>query len=112
MQLDDLSALPDDDLCALEGHRSLEPSDWRRIDDELRRRRRSRVPGLADLPDGPPAGTMPTLGDLERVTAALALQLAETQHTVRRLRWWIVIAPLIWSALVAAAVLVTRATAI
>lgn len=109
MQMDDLSTLPDDELCALEGSRFLEPADWRRIDDELRRRRRSRVPGLADLPEGPPHGTMATLGDLERVTDALAAQLVETQRTVRRLRWWVVLAPVLWGAAAAVATLAARA---
>ena len=104
MHFDDLSALPDEDLYALEGTRSLEPADWRRVDDELRRRRRSRVPGLADLPDGPPPQTMPSLGDLERVAASLADRLEATQRDVRRLRWWMVLAPVLWGAVAAAGV--------
>jgi hypothetical protein len=111
MQTDDLRALADEDLCALEGHRSLEPSDWRRIDDELRRRRRSRVTGLADLPGGPPAETMPTLGDLERVASELTARLAATEREVRRLRWWVLFSPVIWALVAGASLLATRSFA-
>src|SRR5437867_13214876 len=93
MQTDDLRALADEDLCALEGHRSLEPSDWPRIDDELRRRRRSRVSGPADLPGGPPAETMPTPGDLQRVASELAAPLGATDRAVHRLRWRVLPTP-------------------
>ena len=105
MQFDDLSTLPDEELCALEGRRSLEPADWRRIDEELRRRRQSRVPGLADLPGGPPPATTLTLGDLERVADALTARLARTERQVRHLRWWLVFAPLLWAAIGIAGVL-------
>ena len=108
MQTDDLRALADEDLCALEGHRSLEPSDWRRIDDELRRRRRSRVSGLADLPGGPPAETMPTLGDLERVASELAARLAATDRAVHRLRWWVLLTPVLWALVAGATLLAMR----
>ena len=109
MHFDDLSTLRDEDLCELEGRRTLEPADWRRIDDELRRRRRSRVPGLADLPGGPPPLAMPSLGDLERVTEALMFRLGATEREVRRLRWWVVLTPVVWVALAAATVLVAQA---
>lgn len=101
MQLDDLSTLPDEALCVLEGDRTLDPAEWRRIDDELRRRRRARMPGLAHLPGGAPPDAMPSLGDLERVTAALSEQLLNTQRQVRRLRWWVLLSPLLWVLLAA-----------
>lgn len=101
MALDDLSRFSDEELYALEQQRALDHASWSQIDDELRRRRASRGASLADM--GPAAGaspSQPTLGDLERVAASLEAtfqtRLADLESRVRRLRGWVIAAPLIW----------------
>lgn len=109
MHLDDLSALPDDDLYALEGRRTLEPAEWRRVDDELRRRRHLRVTGgFADMPGQPPVQPSPTLGDLERVAASLATRLESTERAVRRLKWWVLLTPVLWALVAAGSAIAVR----
>ena len=108
MHFDDLSALPDDELYALEGRRSLEPADWRRVDDELRRRRHLRVNGLADVAEGSSMPPTPTLSDLERVASSLAVKLASTEREVRRLRWWVVLTPVLWVLLAAGSIVAAQ----
>ncbi|HEU4566139.1 MAG TPA: hypothetical protein VFS05_15870 [Gemmatimonadaceae bacterium] len=95
MALEDLSWMPDEDLYALEQRRTLAPDDWGRIDAELRRRRTGRRAALADVTT--PAAEPPTLGDLERVAAALERRLADVDAGMRRLRWWVALAPLGWA---------------
>ena len=117
MHLDDLSALPDEDLYDLEGRRSLEPAEWRRVDDELRRRRRSRIPGytggvgLADMPEGTSVPQL-TLGDLERVQTTLLSRLATSEQQVRRLKWWVVLTPVMWALAAAAGIYAARVLAL
>jgi len=110
VHFDDLSALPDDELYALEGRRSLEPADWRRVDDELRRRRHLRVngPGLADVVEGSTMPPTPTLSDLERVASSLAVKLASTEREVRRLRWWVLLTPVLWVLLAAGSIVAAQ----
>jgi hypothetical protein len=117
VHLDDLSALPDEDLYDLEGRRSLEPAEWRRVDDELRRRRRSRIPGygtsigLADMPETTPVPQI-TLGDLERVQSTILSRLTATEQRVRRLKWWVVLTPVMWALAAAAGVYAARVFAL
>ena len=119
VHLDDLSALPDDDLYALEGRRSLDPAEWRRVDDELRRRRQLRVMGgyadlvpetrgYADMAGEPRPVPTPTLGDLERVAASLATRLESTERSVRRLRWWVLLTPVLWALVAAGSVIAAQ----
>ena len=108
VHLDDLSALPDDELYVLEGRRSLDPADWRRVDDELRRRRHLRVHALADVADTSSAQPTPTLSDLERVASSLAVKLASTEREVRRLRWWVVLTPVLWVLLAAGSIVAAQ----
>lgn len=113
MAPDDLSRLPDEDLYALEGERTLDHASLARIDAELRRRRESRRASLADMVTPIPAAVAPpTLGDLERVAAGLGSTLdsriAYLDQRVSRLRRWIVLSPLLWM-LVGAGVLVAVA---
>jgi hypothetical protein len=100
MAPDDLSWASDEELYALEQQRSIEPARLAEIDDELRRRRRSRREALADVTR--PAPAMPTLGDIERIAgsleATMAARVARLERRVQRLRWWVLAAPLLWGA--------------
>ena len=98
----DLSALDDGALYALEADRCLVPSEWERVESELRRRRQSRTISVADTALGAPVPAVTlTLGDLERVTSALedrlAARLADVEARTRALRWWTVAAPVAWA---------------
>ena len=98
----DLSALDDGALYALEADRCLVPTEWERVEAELRRRRQSRAISVADTALGAPIPAVTlTLGDLERVTNGLedrlAARLAEVEARTRALRWWTVAAPLAWA---------------
>jgi hypothetical protein len=96
---DDLTVLADAELYALEADRCLVPTEWHRVEDELRRRRAGRAVGEADVVLGAtPAAA--TVGDLERIAenleARIAARLAMVEARTRALRWWTMAAPLVW----------------
>ena len=100
----DLSAMEDAELYALEADRCLLPTEWQRVEAELQRRRQGRRVMEADVALGAVTGPMipaATVGDLERVAARLEARLAdrmaELESRTRALRWWTLAAPLAWS---------------
>ena len=101
MAPDDLTRVSDEELYALERQRAIDSDSLARIDDELRRRRESRRAILADSASFVDAArSQPTLGDLERLGAAIErsfeARIADVDARVSRLKSWIVAAPLIW----------------
>ena len=103
---DDLTVLADAELYALEADRCLVPTEWHRVEDELRRRRAGRAVGEADVVLGA-APAAATVGDLERIAAdleaRLAARVAMVEARTRALRWWTMAAPLAWGLVALAA---------
>lgn len=101
MSLDNLTQATDEELAALERQRSLGLDDCRKVDAERRRRRQSRL-GMGTPPDSfaPPATA--TLGDVERIATVIDRHLAEVAARVGRLRFWLMLAPIVWVGVAAA----------
>ena len=116
----DLSLVSDQELYALEAEPMLPPAVLVEVVAESRRRRASRRASLAGLTPVrgaarlaapfPAASAVATLGDFERVAQELAQAIAResreevrraldtVQARLRRIEWWLAIAPALWIA--------------